>query len=613
MSLRSAPDQLDLEKLLRVPLVDADHGFDVSPDGSTIAFSWNSSGQWEIYFQGINSAWEPKIITAGPGAKFAPKFSPDGKYLVYGLDLDGGEIFDVFLYDLAAGKSVNLTPETEYSFLPGFSWSPDSRQIATLSDRDGIFDTYVITLENGAINKVFQSGTPNDKVAWSPDGKYLAVCTFSQGQEFAIWIAKLDGSPSFPLEIEQIRLNAHSPSWSLDGRHLAFSALYGNYRRIGIYEVGSAEIHWLDETQADCEWPEWSPDGKVLSFIVSEGPDTWLAVKQLPGTGMELFQIDNGVHYAPIFTADGKYLLLPFDNYAHPTDIWLFSLKARTWRQLTFSLPEDSNPQDFIRPEHSWYPGIDGIAVPALIFKPKNMQPRSPAVIVIHGGPTWSFQYLWYPLFQHMARRGWVVLAPNYRGSTGYGQAWQLANRFDLGGVDARDIVAGAEYIVQSGLADPARLALTGRSHGGYLTMVCLTRYPELFAAGSAIVPFLNWFSSHENIRQDLQHWDIENMGDPQANYQRWYEASPYFFLDRLQAPVQLICGGNDPRCPASDSQEARDKLIALGKHVDYVLYADEGHAFLKIENVIDQEQRRIAFLSAVLDQSSPEERRSSQ
>jgi dipeptidyl aminopeptidase/acylaminoacyl peptidase len=250
---------------------------------------------------------------------------------------------------------------------------------------------------------------------------------------------------------------------------------------------------------------------------------------------------------------------------------------------------------------------MDDALVPALLFKPNDTgEQLPPGVIVMHGGPTWLFQQLWYPLFQHMASRGWVVLCPNYRGSSGYGQAWQLANRFDLGTGDTRDIVAGAQYLINSGLVNPGMIAVTGRSYGGYLTMTCLTQYPERFIGGSAIVPFLNWFASHDRIRKDLQYWDIENMGDPVENYNRWYEASPYFYLERIQSPVQLICGANDPRCPASDSIEAHDQMLALGKNVDFILYQDEGHIFLKIENVIDHELRRVAFLAKLFESNSP-------
>jgi dipeptidyl aminopeptidase/acylaminoacyl peptidase len=206
-------------------------------------------------------------------------------------------------------------------------------------------------------------------------------------------------------------------------------------------------------------------------------------------------------------------------------------------------------------------------------------------------------------MMNYFASRGWTVLAPNYRGSTGYGKKWQNASRFDMGGVDTDDCAAGVNYLIENKLADPSRIGVTGRSHGGYLTMTCMTMYPELWAVGSAVVPFLNWIKSHHNSREDLQHWNIENMGDPQDNRQLWMERSPYFYLHRINAPVQLICGANDPRCPASDVIEARDKLIELGMEVEMLLYAGEGHSFMDIDNLIDSEMKRAEFLGNILEQ----------
>jgi dipeptidyl aminopeptidase/acylaminoacyl peptidase len=115
----------------------------------------------------------------------------------------------------------------------------------------------------------------------------------------------------------------------------------------------------------------------------------------------------------------------------------------------------------------------------------------------------------------------------------------------------------------------------------------------------------LNWIKSHKNSREDLQHWNIENMGDPEDNHELWVARSPYFFLDKVSAPVQLICGGNDPRCPASDSIDARDKLVELGKEVEFLLYKDEGHSFLDVENVIDADEKCVEFLARALDEES--------
>lgn len=132
--------------------------------------------------------------------------------------------------------------------------------------------------------------------------------------------------------------------------------------------------------------------------------------------------------------------------------------------------------------------------------------------------------------------------------------------------------------------------------------MTCLTLYPGIWAAGSAVVPFLNWFTAHKNSRADLPHWDIQNFGNPQENFELWYARSPYFFLNKIQAPVQMICGANDVRCPASESLQASEKLKNLSKACEYVLYSDEGHSFLNKENLVKSKIQQVEFLAKSLE-----------
>jgi dipeptidyl aminopeptidase/acylaminoacyl peptidase len=259
-------------------------------------------------------------------------------------------------------------------------------------------------------------------------------------------------------------------------------------------------------------------------------------------------------------------------------------------------------------PEEITYPGLDGENVPALLYRPhknlKDIEKNRPAIVNIHGGPDWLYQMIWNPFMSYLASKGWAVLAPNYRGSTGYGRDWQVASRYKMGQIDTDDIIAGAEYLIREKLSHPARIIVTGRSHGGYLTMMCLTKRPDLWAGGSAVVPFLNLFSSHEEAREDLKHWNIENYGDPVENQDRWVEGSPYFYLDRIKEPVKLIASDNDIRCPASDAIAAHKKLNELGLQSELIVFQDEGHELLKIENIVESYKSQKKFFNRVLHES---------
>jgi dipeptidyl aminopeptidase/acylaminoacyl peptidase len=609
---------LDLAQLLRIPRLDA--GFDIAPDGSHIAFTWNKTGEWQIYelelpiSQGgrAGSTEESKQLTSISGGKLNPRYSPDGTRLAYALDFDGSENYHLFVYNRHTDEHTDLTQKISYALQPNFCWSPDGTQLAFLSDQGGHFSAYVMSSTGGDAQLILDTGHPAWQVEWSPDGKYLAICCEMHGQDYGVFIVELETKKTV-----EIQFNAHNPKWSPGGEKLVMHMdLREEWIDVVAYDLQKDLFNWLVKSMGDSE-----------SFAVMEARKSYLALQSRLNRGEKdhalhvaytkndgainsiytlekrssrEYQIGQGIHNGLKFTPGLKQMVTTFSSPGQPPDLWTIDVESGESIQLTHSMPGEFAKTEFALPQEIEYPGMDGLLVPALLFRPKKTP--APAVVMIHGGPNWHYSAEWNPLIAHLASRGYAVLAPNYRGSTGYGRDWQYAARFDLGGVDTRDVAAGAQYLIREGIADPKRIAVTGRSHGGYLTMTCLTQYPDLWCGGSAVVPFMNWFKSHKESREDLQHWNIENMGDPQENYEKWYNHSPYFFLDRVNAPVQLICGGNDPRCPASDSLDARDKLVKLGKEVQLLLYEDEGHVFLNSDNVIHSEMMRVEFLVDVLE-----------
>jgi len=606
---------LPLETLLRIPDVETGGGYSLSPDGRHVAFAWNKTGQWEIYELLLPSplgggAGGGVAVSSGPGGKSGPRYSPDGKFLAWALDLDGSESFHIILRDLATGETRDLTPDIDFTIQSFYTWSPDSKQIAYLSDKAGNFDLYLRNVDSPlplgegpgvrSDRMLFSPGGPAHFVRWSRDGRYIAVTAEKEWQTDGTFIVPLDGGE--PRRIGgDAALDAIQPAWSPDSAKLVFSSNSGGWTQIGIFHLADGHIEWLTEDEGDKNNAIWSGDGKHLAWIHNHGETAWVEIRSENGAHHRV-QTEAGFAFWPTFTLDGQSVLFVYENPHQPPDLWLAALDDGQLSQLTNSMPAELKSAEFIVPEAVAYPSLDGTPIPAMLYKPKNAGAKSPAVVIVHGGPAWHMGFYWNPFLAHLASRGWTVIAPNYRGSTGYGRAWTISNRYEMGRLDNDDCAAAALYLVRKKLADPARIAVTGRSHGGYLTMTCLTRQPELWAAGSAVVPFLNWFTGHENSREDLQYWDLQNMGDPVEYHDLWYERSPFFFLDKVRAPVQFICGENDPRCPPAESTDAHQKLQSLGILSELLLYKGEGHGFLKIENVIDSEIKRVEFLAGALE-----------
>jgi dipeptidyl aminopeptidase/acylaminoacyl peptidase len=512
------------------------------------------------------------------------------------LDLDGSESYHIVLHELGTDTHLDLTPDSDYAQQPNFAFSPDGKTLAVLSDEHGQFSLYLHSIETNEKRLLLDIHHPIWDVSWSPDGKWIVAEAEMAASDRGLFVVEVETGRWEQIRADDRYLNAKQPAWSPDSKFLAFSAESGEWFDIGLYEVDTGKITWLTQSTGDDTSPCWSRDGKQISWVHAEGAAD-IIVSYRRGMPVKRHRVATGIHHHPQFTQEGAILVV-FESPKHPPDLWRLN-EDGTLERMTNSLPDDLQTGEFVVPEEISYEN-EGIFIPALLYRGHG----NCAVINIHGGPNWQVGFYWDPITVHMASRGWTVLAPNYRGSTGYGRAWQIASRFDLGGVDTRDCAAGVNYLLRANLADT--VAVTGRSHGGYLTMTCLTKFPQLWCGGSAVVPFMNWFKSHEDSRQDLQHWNIENMGDPEENYERWYNASPYYFLEKIDSPVQLICGGRDQRCPTSDSLEAHDKLIQLGKDVQLLLYEEEGHSFLKIENVIDSEVKRVEFLAGVLGSEKP-------
>ena len=601
----------DYPSLLKVPQVEAFTDCQISPDGRSIAFSWDKSGNYEIFTITINPLGTPVQITRGRGAKSSPRYSPDGRYLVYVCDVDGSEKFEIWFCDLEQERHINLTPHTSSSLQPNLFWSPDGKKLLFCSDESGIFRTYLLDVVDavkapGKVHGriVMDQGGPHWSAKFSPDGNWISVVAEGKGQDFETYLVSVDGQglvKENPLCYEGSVLNIPDLAWSPDSKKLLLSSDVSGTYEIGMYDLVGGQISWLQSEKGEKTMPGWSCFGSAVTYILNHGPRTWLVVHSLANAQGKLFEIGNGVHTNPYYLPDGEKIILSYSSPNQPNDLWILDQITGSFQQLTFSFPANQLSLAGVEPESITYPSLDGQPVPALLFTPVGQIEPAPAVIVLHGGPNWGYQFTWMPLFQHLVQRGWVVLAPNYRGSTGYGRGWQQANMMDLGGCDAEDVVAGADALVRLGLADPKRICVTGRSYGGYLTMVCLTRFPTRWAGGSAIAPFLNWMTCHELAREDIKHWDLENMGSPEYNKELWLQRSPYFVLDQVQSPVQLIAGENDIRCPVGESISTRDKLVALGKSVECLVYPDEGHVFIQENNIIDSEMNRVAFLARIL------------
>jgi dipeptidyl aminopeptidase/acylaminoacyl peptidase len=320
-------------------------------------------------------------------------------------------------------------------------------------------------------------------------------------------------------------------------------------------------------------------------------------------------RLDAGEGYASFgghrsaWSPDGTRLLYARSGADSPGDLFAYEHPSGRATRLTRSFVAGVDAADMVDPVLVHYPSRDGLSISAFLYLPWNAarDGSHPAIVWVHGGPASQSVNGFNRAVQYLANQGYVVLTPNYRGSTGFGKAFMDANRHDMGGGDLADVVEGARFLAGTGFVDARRIAVGGGSYGGYLTMCAVTRSPDTWAAGVAMFPFVNWFTEVEHEDPLLRQYDLQNMGDPVADAERYRERSPIFFVDRITAPLVLVAGRNDPRCPPDESEQVHQALLARGRRCDFLLYEDEGHGFAKLENMFDAYRKIVEFLGAVV------------
>ena len=582
-----------------------------SPDGKSIAFISNMSGRNNIWLAPAEGGW-PQQLTVSDQRQTAPAWSPDGKWIAYQSDFDGDELWDIFLVSPKTGKVVNITSTREIAEMNP-TWSPDGRYLAyeVKPKTSAAFEIDVYDMLMREVKHI-TTGTPQDlsnsDPIWSRDGKYI-VYTQEQakGTDANIFIAEVATGKSTLLTKHDGEQRFWANDISPDGKRILFTSNAANgYDNVGMLDVAAKQISWLTKDKWKIHGSEFSRDGKHITFTANVDGNEDIYLHDLATGKSTALQIPKGVNEPAggrtAFSADGTRLLYDHNGPTAPGDLWVYTLATGKSHQVTHSLVAGIRSEDMVEPYLVHYPSRDGKwTISAFLYVPFNMarNGQNAAIVYIHGGPTSQTMNSFNRFIQYAANQGYMVLAPNYRGSTGYGKEFQQANLFDMGGGDLQDVLAGVDWIKQTGHLDPKKIAVMGGSYGGYLSMMAVTKAPEVWAAGVPIVPFVNWFTEIENEDPVLQQSDLATMGDVVKNKALYEDRSPINFIDQIKAPLLLLAGGHDPRCPKSETQQVVDAIKKRGGTVDYKIYENEGHGFARVENQIDAYQRVADFLLA--------------
>lgn len=593
-------------------------GAQLSPSGEMIAFRKPYNDAMNVHVKGAGEPFDAaRPITADDRPVPGYFWSEDGQYILYVQDKGGNENFNVYAVDPAAEPEAdtgvpparNLTPLEDVR--AQILHTPDERPneiYVGLNDRDPqLHDVYKLNIATGERELVYQN--EQNIVGWDFDlDGNLRLATRMDPSTGDTEIHKIleDG------ELEQVYSCTVLESCGVlrfhpDGDRVYLMTNEGDRNLV--------ELVLFDLETGETQLVERDPEGEsdFAGAVFSEKTDEILAtyyvgdrVRIYPhdeefGEDLEFLRenLPDGDIYPGGMTEDERTMLVTVTRDVNPGTVYVFNRDERTIEKLYESRPE--LPSEHLSEMRAVrYEARDGFEIPAYLTLPKGLDPENlPAVVLPHGGP-WARDTYGYDSFaQFLANRGYVVLQPNFRGSTGYGKAFLNAGNKQWGtGVMQHDVSDGVKWLIDEGYADPGRVAIMGSSYGGYATLAGLAFTPELYAAGVDIVGPSNLFTLLESVPPywapviKMFHERMGNPDDPE-DAEMLRAQSPLFAADQIEDPLLVIQGANDPRVKQHESDQIVVALRERGLPVEYLVAPDEGHGFRGEEN-------RLAMIVAV-------------
>jgi dipeptidyl aminopeptidase/acylaminoacyl peptidase len=612
-------------------------GASFSPDGQRLTFLTDITGVAEVWSVAVKDGdaeavlpW-PEQLTFGGERILGAAFSPVANRLIVGNDVGGNERTQLFLMNMSGDSAPGATgatlapltnqPEVIHVFggwqedgSASSGWSPDGTRIIYASNaRDArFFDIYERTVDDldAPPHLLLQDDGTNYPVSYSPDGQQALVERFDSNIHNALLLVDTTTGAVRRLTPEVTAGAAGgagparhiSPQWSADGRGLYLLSDRGRqFLSLAWLDLSTGEMTYLregQENQWDIEGLALARDGQRLALVtnvdgasrielfdISSG---WEGRVALPSPDLPL-----GVVAGAQWSPDGARLAFTFAPPNDAVNIMLWDIASQTLAPATRSARGGLPDVAFVSPQLVRYPTFDSREIPAYLFLPHALtdgtasaEPRNlPVVVYVHGGPESQTRPAFNPVIQYLAANGYAVLAPNVRGSAGYGYLYQSLDDVRLRMDSVADLAAAVRWLGEQGIADTRRVAVMGGSYGGFMVLAALTTYPDLWAAGVDIVGIANFVTFLENTgpwRRKLREPEYGSL----ENDRDFLEAiSPIRHVDAITAALFVVHGANDPRVPVGEAEQIVAALRARTVPVEYLRFEDEGHGLIKRAN----------------------------
>jgi dipeptidyl aminopeptidase/acylaminoacyl peptidase len=586
-----------LEALLSLPGM---WGPRVSRDGRWVAWTWFRTGPAaDVFLAPADGSAPPTRLTDTADNTFLVTWTPDSRAVLVEQDRDGNERAQLFRVDV--DRPLDMVPLTEPDpnyFLRGGELHPNGRWLVYGANVDSatgqeIEPTWIYRLDLEAGERRVLARTEKGGYIWpelSPTGShvlYTRTDLHPAGRQ--IWVMDIEGEGdreilNFGADVKTLA------SWFPDGKRVVVLAETETHRRLGVWELAGGALHWLVDDPGRNIEKAFVPHGsdrivvvevqeaRVRSFLLDPETGEEHRLPRLPGNLIPLAPVGDGEWVGRYYSARQPVDLVRF-SLEDPCPESFASL-SRVWERSELSVDDLTPAEDF-----RWT-STDGLEIQGWLYRPEGK--ASGTIVFVHGGPTFHSEDAINNEIQFFVRQGFNVLDPNYRGSTGFGMAFQEAIKAGgWGSLEQDDIGAGIGALITAGIAKPGQVGITGTSYGGYSSWCAITRFPpELVAASAPVCGMTDLVVDYETTRPDLRPYSEEMMGgSPDQVPERYHERSPVHFVGDVEGRLLIVQGLQDPNVSPENVRTVREALEGAGVPYEVLAFEDEGHGISKPKN----------------------------
>ncbi|RDZ26897.1 S9 family peptidase [Lysobacter silvisoli] len=582
-------------------------GASYSADESKLLFSSNKSGIWNVYSMPADGGeWTP-VTRSTTDSTYAVAYFPDDDRVLFTRDQGGNELNHLYVID-RDGAERDLTPgdKLKASFA-GFSHDGRHFYVSSNERDPKVFDLYRYSSADYRRELVYRNEGAYQLGPISNDERWLSLAKPTTTNDADLFVADLKSGQATKVSEHSGEAQFTGQDFSPDSQWLYYTANdQGEFAQVRRVQVGT----WKHEPVQQADWDivanYFSHNGKYRVVAINQDGSTAIQVyDHASGQPVALPKLPAGEIRNVSISRSEKRMAFYLNGDRQPNDLYALRFGEQP-KQLTRSLNPAIAAADLVDSQVVRFKSFDGMSIPNILWKPHqaSAQAKAPALVWVHGGPGGQTTRAHSAVIQFLANHGYVVLGINNRGSSGYGKTFFAADDGKHGREPLQDTISAKRYLQSLDYVDPERIGIIGGSYGGYMTVAALAFHPDEFKAGVDIFGVTNWLRTLESIPPYWESFRLalyKEIGDPATQRDFLIATSPLFHADKINKPLMVLQGANDPRVIKPESDEIVAAVRKNGVPVEYVVFDDEGHGFSKKKNQIEGYGKILNFLDTYL------------